>query len=83
MAIPKKSGSAAQQLRATKPSESGVDGQGARTIFANDKAARDKLTLTMDAELKRRLKAAAAMEGLTISELVDRWSRTWLSEHER
>lgn len=83
MAIPKKSGSAAQQLRATKPSGNSAEREGARTIFANDKTARDKLTLTMDAELKRRLKAAAAMEGLTISELVDRWSRAWLSEQER
>ena len=83
MAIPKKSGSAAQQLRATKPHANKPDGQSARTIFANDKVLRDKLTLTIDAELKRQLKATAAMEGLTISELVDRWARTWISEQGR
>jgi len=83
MAIPKKTNSAAQQLRATRPSEGNAAGQSARTIFANDKATRDKLTLTMEVELKRQLKAAAAMEGLTISELVDRWARTWLYEKKR
>ena len=81
MAIPKKSGIAAEQLRATKPSDARAEGQGARTIFATDKAARDKLTLTMDATLKRRLKAAAAMENKTISELVEQWSSAWLAEH--
>ena len=32
----------------------------------------------MDPDLKRRLKAAAAADEVTVSELVERWATSWL-----
>jgi len=40
--------------------------------------AKTKLTLTVDPDLKRRLKAAAAADEVTVSELVERWATSWL-----
>lgn len=80
MAIPKKS-AAAEQLRGTKPNPEQNQIKKAKTIFASDKEPREKITLTMPIGLKRELKAATAMEGTTISELLEQWAREWIKQH--
>ncbi|MGO2783254.1 ribbon-helix-helix protein [Corynebacterium variabile] len=50
----------------------------ARDILPIRRVAKTKLTLTMDPALKRRLKAAAAAEDITISDLVEQWAEDWL-----
>lgn len=84
MAIPKKSNAAAaQQLRSTKGAPKAIEKLTARNIFAEDKPPREKITLTMNIALKRKLKIAAATEGVTISELVELWAQEWLDNYKQ
>ena len=91
MPVPKKktAQSAAETLMRSRPSTG--EHPETETVSATGKiSARDilptrttpaktKLTLTVDPDLKRRLKAAAAADELTVSELVERWATSWLS----
>lgn len=90
MPVPKKktTQSAAETLMRSRPS-TGEDpdpeaGSAASMVSARDilptrtTPAKTKLTLTVDPGLKRRLKAAAAADEVTVSELVERWATSWL-----
>lgn len=90
MSVPKKktSQSASETLMRSRPSAG--ESPAAETVSATSRvSARDilptrttpaktKLTLTVDPDLKRRLKAAAASDEVTVSELVERWATSWL-----
>lgn len=90
MPVPKKktAQSAAETLMRSRPSTEEIPAT--ETVSATSKvSARDilptrttpvktKLTLTVDPDLKRRLKAAAAADEVTVSELVERWATSWL-----
>lgn len=90
MPVPKKktAQSAAETLMRSRPSTG--ESPETETVSATSKvSARDilptrttpaktKLTLTVDPDLKRRLKAAAAADEVTVSELVERWATSWL-----
>ncbi|MGP5299877.1 ribbon-helix-helix protein [Corynebacterium variabile] len=90
MAVPKKktAQSAAETLMRSRPS-AGESADTEASSASNMVSARDilptrttpaktKLTLTVDPDLKRRLKAAAAADEVTVSELVERWATSWL-----
>ena len=91
MPVPKKktAQSAAETLMRSRPSAgenpetetvSAISKVSARDILpTRTTPAKTKLTLTVDPDLKRRLKAAAAADELTVSELVERWATSWLS----
>lgn len=90
MPVPKKktAQSASETLMRSRPSTG--ENHETKTVSATSKvSARDilptrttpaktKLTLTVDPDLKRRLKAAAAADEVTVSELVERWATSWL-----
>lgn len=90
MPVPKKktAQSASETLMRSRPSAG--ESPAAEAVSATSKvSARDilptrttpaktKLTLTVDPDLKRRLKAAAAADEVTVSELVERWATAWL-----
>lgn len=90
MAVPKKktTQSAAETLMRSRPdigqSVDAGTSNAASLVSARDilptrtTPAKTKLTLTVDPELKRRLKAAAAADEVTVSELVEHWATTWL-----
>lgn len=91
MPVPKKkkSQSASETLMRSRPSAgespaaeavSPTNKVSARDILpTRTTPAKTKLTLTVDPDLKRRLKAAAASDEVTVSELVERWATSWLS----
>lgn len=92
MGIPKKnstskdSGSqeaAARSLLASQPTVNSNTPEPvtARDILPTTGTSKTKLTLTMEATLKRRLKSAAAAQETTVSELVEQWATTWLDDH--
>jgi len=90
MPVPKKktSQSASETLMRSRPSAgespaaeavSPTSRVSARDILpTRTTPAKTKLTLTVDPDLKRRLKAAAASDEVTVSELVERWATSWL-----
>lgn len=90
MPVPKKktSQSASETLMRSRPSTgespaaeavSPTSRVSARDILpTRTTPAKTKLTLTVDPDLKRRLKAAAASDEVTVSELVERWATSWL-----
>lgn len=94
MAVPKKKTTlnAAETLMRSRPSAgeslSATTGAPNSMISARDilptrtTPARTKLTLTVDPDLKRRLKAAAASDEVTVSELVERWATSWLDSRQ-
>ncbi|MDN6660992.1 MAG: hypothetical protein L0L26_03885, partial [Corynebacterium variabile] len=89
MAVPKKKATqnAAETLMRSRPdAEESSDteaGSAASMVSARDilptrtAPAKTKLTLTVDPDLKRRLKATAAADEVTVSELVERWATSW------
>lgn len=91
MAVPKKKATqnAAETLMRSRPSTG--ESPATETVSATSKVnardilptrttpAKTKLTLTVDPDLKRRLKAAAAADEVAVSELVERWATSWLS----
>ncbi len=90
MPVPKKKTiqSAAETLMRSRPSTGDGPETGNRSatsmVSARDilptrtTPAKTKLTLTVDPDLKRRLKAAAAADEVTVSELVEKWATSWL-----
>lgn len=90
MAVPKKktTQNAAETLMRSRPdtgkSADTEAGSAASMVSARDilpmrtTPTKTKLTLTVDPDLKRRLKAAAAADEVTVSELVERWATSWL-----
>lgn len=71
---------ASDSLLTSKPSADSATRETAtaRDILPTRTTSKTKLTLTMDAALKRRLKAAAAAQDTTVSDLVEKWATTWL-----
>ncbi|MFD8880888.1 hypothetical protein [Corynebacterium xerosis] len=87
MAIPKKTpteNTAADALLRSRPKTATGDKKvRARDILPTSPAtsSKTKLTLTMNPDLKRQLKAAAAAADTTVSDLVETWATDWLDKN--
>ena len=88
MAIPKKiptEHAAADALLRSRPKKTTGSGKvRARDILPTSPTdtAKTKLTLTMNPDLKRQLKAAAAAADTTVSDLVEAWATDWLAKND-